>query len=1080
MILMRNTTANIIKRSLSGFLALLTLVGLLASLSMLPVLAAPATGGSDTKDTLSFSEKTNNYYTDPSKSDADFTTEEKRVKAMGDVYYQNDNFELYIDKITGEVAIKDKHTGDIMFSNPYDLAEYPIVGGSYNARKVIDKNTKQKLLSQVHIYYVDNGNTKEYNSFKDAALLQQIRLKRLNGGVRVEYSIGEEESRTLVPRVISKVRFEEFLLPNLAVNLEGGETSSIYERVKVWFLLQDPEAPGIVPSVKDQMYSDYPITKKMPVYVFDTTAKKREIKQVEAWIKAYCPKYTYEELDKDHKETEYKEKNIAPANFKMALEYYLTENGVEVRFPANGLTFDESNYQLTSMEILQYMGAGSSTYNGYTLIPDGSGSLTRFEDSTKYTTQSGKVYGQDYAYQQVSNQNQQIFRMPVFGVVTSDTVQVGASTGIEELKSRSTGYIAIVTEGDALTTITSVHGGNVYPFSSVYCSFNPRPKDSYNLAEAITITNKNAVYTVVSKRKYTGSFRINYIMLTDEDFVNDPANAEAIAQGRANGRGFYDATYVGMAKAYREFLENKGDLKRITEAKNDIPLFIEVFGVTETIETKLSIPVTVKKALTSFDDLKLMIDELTTHKAPITNLNFRLKGYINGGLVPTVPTKVKFEKVIGGNKGFRDFLDYAQSMGIEVYPEFDFAYMEQTGMFDGFSYRKHAVKTIDNRYVTKRAYDAVLQTFTTTGKICISPSVYRDFFASFNKSMLKVLDGKTTNISVGSLGSDLNSDFDEDDPYNREDSKGFTEELLGQVGAYGKVMIDGGNAYAVPYASVILNAPLDSSRFLSASESVPFFGLVYHGYVVIAGTPTNMAGDIKYEMLKIIENGATVYMMVSYQNTALLKEDKNLSKYYAISYEIWKESLLTQYDEDGNVVSVGLYDKINNALADVQTSTIIDHRFITCNRQLTADEKENIRIDSIAEYEETYAEFEKEYKHAVARLNDYERIVATYGENAKMYLELYGLDKEELEFNRDNNKAQMEYLENGGLERIIAKRELLMKPTLVIDDGSVVYVEYENGHWFVLNYNNYVVEAEVNGIKLTIAAKEFYDSKANA
>ncbi len=1081
---MRNSTKRIFTRSLSGFLALLTFVGLFASLSLLPVFAADDTSGSEPK---SFADKWNQYYTHPDEG-ADFSTEEKRVEAMGEAYYSNENFELYVDQITGEVALKDKTTGDLLFTNPYDVVEHPISSATANGKKVIAQTYKQRLLSQVHIYYVENGTTKEYNSFKDAALLGQIKVKRLNGGVRVEYSIGEEESRTLVPRLISTVRFEEMILAQLRNNLpknpDGSIASSVYERLQAWYMEKDPDDPTITPELREEMYSQFPITKEFAVMVFSETALKREVKLVESWIKQYCPKYTFEELDKDHRETKYTEKNIAPANFKMALEYYLTANGVEVRFPANGLTFDESNYELTSIEILQYMGAGLTYYNGYTFVPDGSGSITRFEDTTSYTSQGGKVYGQDYSYQEIGSQNQQVFRLPVFGVVTDDNVQTGYDSSVlEDPKDRATGYVAVVTEGDALTTITSVNGGKVYCYGSVYCSFNPRPKDTYNLAEAISVGG-SAEYTVVSKRKYTGSFRINYIMLTDSEYTADDANAEAIAAATATGRKFYDTSYMGMAKAYRDYLENKGDIKKIETAKADIPLYVEVFGLTETDESILSIPVIVKKALTSFDDLKTIVEELGAAKSPITNLNFKLRGFTNGGMVQTVPTKVKFEKVVGGNSGFRDFLDYAVEKNIGVYPEFDFAYMEDSALFDGFSYRRDAVKTIDNRYITKRVYDAVLQSFSRTEKICISASVYRDFFSKFNKSMTKVLDGRTTGISVGTLGSDLNSDFDEDEPYNREDSKGFTAEMLGQIkdNFGGKVMIDAGNAFAVPYASVVLNAPLDSSRFLSASQSVPFFGLVFHGYVELAGTPTNMAGDIKYETLKILENGATLYMMFSYQNVELLKEDPTLSQYYAISYEIWKDTLLSQYGEDGALVSEGLYDRINNALKDVQTSRINDHQFVNCVRQLTQQELADITLDAQAEYNASYAALKEKLDHHMARLNDYNRIVTQYGgadtEDAKQFLALYGLNKTDIDRQISIYETQLSILERDGVQAIIDK--MSGQIDLDITDGSVVYVEYENGHWFLLNYNNYTVEVEWEGQTIVIEPKNFFDSNANA
>ncbi len=1114
MIIMRNSTKKIFSRSLSGFLAFLTVLGLLASLSMLPVFAANPSGDPGEEDSVQFSTYYEKFYTNP-EGDADFSTEQKRIDAM-ELYYTDGDFQLYVDKITGEVALKDTTTGDILFSNPYNISEYPISDdGSGN--KVIHDATKKELLSQIHIWYDDNGATKQYFSFTDAALLSQIKIKRLNGGVRVEYSIGEEETRTLVPKLIKKERFEDLILDSLAVNLPGGEDSRIYKGItESWYWLKDPYDRSITDSLREKMYEEYPVIKEKGIALYVLTdAKPREIKMIEGWIKTYCPKYTFEELDKDHLETNYTEPSIAPANFKMALEYYVTDVGLEVRFPANGLTFDETNYKLTSLEILQYMGAGLSYYKGYTFIPDGSGSITRFEETTNHATQGGKVYGQDYAYQQISSQNQEVFRMPVFGVVTTDELRNSAdSQYLEELRTHASGYVAIVNEGDALTNITSVHGGKVYCYSSVYCSFNPRPQDSYNLADAISI-GADAEYTVVSKRKYTDSFRINYIMLSDTKDAD-------VDQSKLNpNRTYYEASYVGMAKAYRDYLEKKGDINRITaeNSKDSIPLYIETFGVTETDETVLSIPVTVKKALTSFEQLKIMSkvlrgEQLTEKElmieldmtkeelaksgitpesyakttSPITNISYRLKGYTNGGMVSTVPTKVKFEKVTGGNKGFRDFLSFASEKGINVYPEFDFAYMSDVAMFDGFSYRSDAVKTIDNRYITKRTYDAVLQSFATTDKICISTCVYREFYEKFEKAFSKVVKDKITYVSVGSLGSDLNSDFDVDEPYNREDAKQHTTELLSKLkNKYGKVMVDAGNAYTIPYASVVLNAPLDSSRFLSSSESIPFFGMVFHGYIELAGAPTNMAGDIKYEMLKIIENGATLYMILSYDNIELLKEDEVLSQYYAIDYNIWKETLLTQYDKDGNVISKGIYDILNDALADVQTYRISDHQFIDCNRQLTASEAENIRKDATELYDAKLSELQKAYDMAAQRLADFDFYSNKYASEPAQKNQVLnglglGLDRNVLDLKATNAKTLLDNHVATGITPYV--EDLTNDIDLFVGDGSVVYVEYENGHYFILNYNNFVVEVEreINGQKTTIVigAKDFYDSNANA
>lgn len=1035
---MRNSTKKLCQRTLSGFLAIMTVVSLLAALSMLPVMAASVTEESTVVFDSSYYQ---NYYTNSSYSgrDTKFLTEEARLSKMK-LQYSKGDFELYADEITGEVALKDKSTGNVLFTTPYSVAE----------DDRITATLKKEMLSQVIINYsTTSGTSGTYYSFTHSALLDQINIRKLNGGVRVEYSIGEEESRILVPMAITETRFKTMILdPLLELFPDKNDVSTPYSKVAAFYTLYDQFSSRV---------EDYPILKEKKLYLLDADTNGREKKLIESYIRRYCPDYTFEELDKDHKEVGYEGSETAPANFKMALEYYITDVGVEVRFPANGLTFDESNYQLTDITLLKYMGAGSDNYEGYTFFPDGSGSIVRFEDVSGYYNRGGKVYGTDYAYQEIGNANQEVFRMPVFGVVETNEARTDVATiKGTSYKSYSTGYLAVITEGDALASIYTNHDGNTstsskFLYHTTYCKLAPRPQDQYNLAEAISISGDDKI-TVVSDRKYTDSFRINYIMLTDAD------------QPKTNStRTYYDATYVGMAKAYRDFLEKSGDISRITDAEENIPLYIEAFGVTETDETVLSIPITVKKALTSFEDLKTMTKELQNATSPITNIHYRLTGFTNGGMRSTIPSKVKFEKVTGGNAGFRDFLSFAADNGIGVYPDFDFVYMSESKAFDGFSYSSDAIKTIDDRYTTKRTYDAVLQTFTSTGKICISPSVYRSLFNRFNKSFTAVLSGMNTYVSAGTLGSELNSDFDEEDPYNREDAKNYTVETLERLKKqYGGVMIDSGNAYAIPYASVVLNAPLDSSRYLGASEAIPFFGMTFHGYVVIAGEPTNMAGDMEYELLKIIENGATLYMMLSYDNVEILKEDEALSKYYAIKYDIWKEKLLTSYDENGNVVSVGLYDKINNALKDVQTSLINDHLFVDCKRKLTDTESANIDEDARREQSEKIAEYEKELDKLEDKRDHYYDLANNFsGAELDRMRELAGVsDIDQIKADIETCKAKIE-TEKSDEKLEEYKNEQLENINLDITDGSVVYVEYDNGHWFLLNYNNYDVEVTV-------------------
>ena len=139
----------------------------------------------------------------------------------------------------------------------------------------------------------------------------------------------------------------------------------------------------------------------------------------------------------------------------MALEYIVTDDGVDVRLPANGIRFDESVYKLTSVSVLPYMGAGHNRFTGYTFIPDGSGALIRFEDITTPYNISGEMYGSDYSYHEIIGQHAEVMRYPVYGVVTNK--KVAADGTIDESKPVD-GFVAIITEGDSMAKILSSRG----------------------------------------------------------------------------------------------------------------------------------------------------------------------------------------------------------------------------------------------------------------------------------------------------------------------------------------------------------------------------------------------------------------------------------------------------------------------------------------------------------------------------------------------------------------------------------------------------------------------------------------------
>ena len=148
------------------------------------------------------------------------------------------------------------------------------------------------------------------------------------------------------------------------------------------------------------------------------------------------------------------------------------------------------------------------------------------------------------------------------------------------------------------------------------------------------------------------------------------------------------------------------------------------------------------------------------------------------------------------------------------------------------------VKTIDDRYSSKREYSPTMQKYVGYYQLPSRPHTSATSYEKFMKKYHKL--DNVTGISVGTLGTALNSDFDDDEPYNREGCPDLVKRALEYIAGSGDraldVMVDGGNVYTWKYVRHIPNAPLDSSRYIRSSYSVPF-GVVLHGYMNFAGTP---------------------------------------------------------------------------------------------------------------------------------------------------------------------------------------------------------------------------------------------------
>ncbi len=883
----------------------------------------------------------------PAYMSTEFTTIEDRLEAKNNtaidpmtLYAVVNGIAFYLDSITGEMVALTLADPSMTKEDVEALGEIPEytayystnpynVGSSKSSQGTASSNSvKAELYSQLIIQYSQNNTDNSMNSFTDAAANKQINVSNIRGGVRVEYSIGREQVTYLVPRLIRADKFNDPENPESNALVQQVERNSDQSRdaktLKAFYIYYDKDDPTKAKKTIEEYLKEYPVLEKFPIYACEKRIATKELLRIENIIKLYTD-YTLEQMEIDHAETEYTSTEENPPLFKLAIEYKADDQGgITIRLNAGNIRFASDLYSLSNVVLLPYGGAGNTNNEGYIFIPDGSGAIIDFNDvvAVGNFTSVNPIYGIDNVYHTVTGANREVMRLPVFGVVehavigshTEDVPVLDAEGNIvyqtdpetgeqildengqpipvletvtvdDELKI---GYLAVIEEGDSLAKIAVKNGGSLNMFVSVYTTFNPRPQDTYELSGGIA-NDANATWTMESKRKYTGDFKIRLFMLSDT------------------------VDYSEMAKVYREYLISKGVLTELNDESEDIPLYLETLGAMEKDDTFLGIPTTTMVALSSFQDDIDILNELK--EQGITNVGMKLSGWINGGMFSTVPNKIDIEDVLGGDEGFKALLEHAKTTGATIFPELEYSLLHQTETFDGFDLDDLA-KTVDDREAIMQQYRPEWQMFVQMGSGVISAGKM-DYY--YSKGYEEYKEYNVGAISVSSLGKYLNSDFNEEEPLTREDSKILTKRLLKKIKEQnGKVMLNGGNAYALEFATDILEVPLESSNYRYACASVPFMSMVLHGYKNYAGGALNLAGDYEASLLKSIENGASPYFVVASNNTSIMKDYVSpiVSKYYSVRYVIWKEQI------------VAAYKMLNSALKSVKNATIDKHEFL--------------------------------------------------------------------------------------------------------------------------------------------------------
>lgn len=549
-----------------------------------------------------------------------------------------------------------------------------------------------------------------------------------------------------------------------------------------------------------------------------------------------------------------------PISFLIPLEYRLNGDSVDVSIPMSGVQ-ENGGGAVFRIQFLRYFGTAGKDEEGYMLVPNGSGSLINFNNGKVTANNYAEyVYGIDpLAAEYTVLENTEDTKMALFGIFRENS-----------------SIFATIEDGASTCYLTAGVAGKINEYNYVYPTFVLRGNDKLAM---FGTTGSEADLPIVESNFYDINLTVKYTMLTEEN-----------------------AGYAGAANYYRERLINEGVLTA-NDTEGDIKFYYDIIGGVETTKFFLGTQYRGLYAMTTFDEAADISDDLAANG--ITNQVMNYQGWCNGGYYHDVLNKVRVPWKLGGKSGLEDLSAHLEQNGGSFYADVAF----------------QRVTTVSSRYSvgneTSRYYAGYIAEFGL-----VNPSTLRQtsglgydenrFYLVSPKFLVRYVNkfaGKIdhydiSGISLRDLGNRLHSDKRRTNVINREEA---LDVVLGQFDVLentGKnIMVNDGNDYTFAYADDIINAPLSANDYYIVDETVPFYQMLIHGYIDYSGSVINLSDtfDRTETVLNLIETGASPHFVFSWESSSDIK-NTGLNRFYATTYENWKDEALSVYSEVNEVL----------------------------------------------------------------------------------------------------------------------------------------------------------------------------------
>lgn len=575
--------------------------------------------------------------------------------------------------------------------------------------------------------------------------------------------------------------------------------------------------------------------------------------------------------------------DLKTIEIKLALEYVLTDKGLEVNIPDSCIDEYGKN-AITSIKVLPYFAAASDNSQGYYFYPDGSGAIMEFSDISHYgeSEVALNVYGNIYNYKEsigiLGEQDPEIM-LPVFGANINNS-----------------GFLAVITGGDEAAQIKITPTTAIVPVNSLCAEFVYR-------RQFTDLRIEDGSVNTFDKKRISGDRSISYRLLEE---------------GKT--------TYSDMASVYRDYLIGNGGSDK--ESSESVPLMLELFMAIKE-DGFIKDPTVVA---TSFDQAEEILEKM--EELGIEDMNLQLRGWTKNGYYSD-PVQFPVNKKIGGSKGLKNLLKYTNEKNIKVFLASNF--MEAREGAKDFNEQNDVV------YLGNRA-------IWQSGELyLLSPTASQDNYTEFEKSAEKY---DIAGVSFLSLGEYLAYNYNDSNYVTKAACREIWQTMLdSSKEKFGSAIAEGGNAYVLRSADIVMSIPTEDSGYQITTKSVPFYQMAVHGLVDFTGKAGNLSSDLQKDKLKWVEYGYLPYFELTYTGSEeLMYTDYNTL--YSSTYDAWLEE------------AASIYKDFNKNLTEVRNAYMVSHEEVAENvYKVTYDNgyvvyvnynKENVTVDGETVEAEAY------------------------------------------------------------------------------------------------------------------------------